>query len=129
MRVYMASMFKRRAELASYIPLLEAAGHTCTSRWLVEDHEMSYDTEADRFAREDCADVVAAHAMINFTEVMPYTDMLVGRGGRHVEFGLAVAWETPICIVGPRENVFHHLSWVVQVDDIHQAIKWLETIQ
>ena len=34
------------------------------------------------------------------------------RGGRHVEFGLALAWGKGVVVVGPRENVFHTLPQV-----------------
>ena len=39
------------------------------------------------------------------------------RGGRHVEFGLAVADEKRIILVGPRENVFHFLPVVENFRD------------
>ena len=39
------------------------------------------------------------------------------RGGRHVEFGLGLAWNKIVVVVGPRENVFHCLSDVYQFDD------------
>jgi hypothetical protein len=34
---------------------------------------------------------------------------ILATGGRHVEFGLALAQGKRVIIVGPRENVFHYL--------------------
>ena len=47
------------------------------------------------------------------------------RGGRHVEFGLALAAGKRLCIVGPRENIFHFLPRVEvfrSTDDLVGAI-------
>jgi hypothetical protein len=47
-----------------------------------------------------------ADAVIIFTEI-PNT--VLATGGRHVEFGLALAHGKRVFVVGPRENVFHYL--------------------
>ena len=53
---------------------------------------------------------MAADAVIIFTEI-PNT--ILATGGRHVEFGLALAQGKRVIIVSPvvspRENVFHYL--------------------
>jgi hypothetical protein len=49
---------------------------------------------------------MAADAVIIFTEI-PNT--VLATGGRHVEFGLALAQGKRVIVVGPRENVFHYL--------------------
>lgn len=51
-------------------------------------------------------DLESAGLVIAFTEP-PGT--AYARGGRHVEYGVAVANDLPVLIVGPRENVFHCL--------------------
>jgi nucleoside 2-deoxyribosyltransferase len=128
MRVYLAARYSRREELAGYRERLQAAGHEVTSRWLNGDHQVSDaglnlgdDPEADqftkaereRFALEDMADVIAADMLIAFTEPPRST---ASRGGRHVEFGFALAQGMLIAVVGPRENVFHCLPGVMQFD-------------
>ena len=57
-------------------------------------------------ARQDCEDLMAADTVIIFTEI-PNT--ILATGGRHVEFGLALAQGKRMIIVSPRENVFHYL--------------------
>jgi hypothetical protein len=49
---------------------------------------------------------MAADAVIIFTEIPNATP---ATGGRHVEFGLALAQGKRVIVVGPRENVFHYL--------------------
>lgn len=124
--VYLAARYSRRLELCGYAAHLEALGHTVTSRWLLGNHQAENDelhrgAAAERFAREDLADLAAAAVVVAFTEP-PRTS--TSRGGRHVEFGYALALGKPICIVGPRENVFGCL--VEQRDTFEDAVPWLE---
>ena len=116
MRIYLAARYSRREELCGYARILEAAGHEITSRWLDGGHQIPPDqeeavvrAEGERFAREDIEDVRRAECVIAFTE-QPREG--TSRGGRHVELGLALAWEKRLRIVGPRENVF---CWLPEV--------------
>ena len=90
------------------VPLLSRAellsiGDTVTSRWLDFRKMRSW---SFGIARQDCEDLIAADAVVTFTEI-PNT--ILATGGRHVEFGLALAQGKRVIIVGPRENVFHYL--------------------
>ena len=42
--------------------------------------------------------------------------VLWARGGRHVEFGMAIAAQKRIVVIGPRENIFHWLPMIEQFD-------------
>lgn len=88
-------------------------GHEITSRWIDGGHELTKEgsTEAAhheraRFADEDWHDMMAADCVISFTEEPRRTNT---RGGRHVEFGGALAAGKRCIVVGWRENVFHCL--------------------
>lgn len=132
MRIYLAARYSRREEMCVYRTSLEAMGHTVTSRWLngahqIDDtgvpigdhgeHRIECDGSADvrgadlrlKFAQEDVDDVVAADAVISFTEKPRSTG---NRGGRHVEFGIALALGKRLLVVGHRENLFHWLGSV-----------------
>lgn len=137
MRVYLAARYSRREELLGYRTDLEAAGHEVTSRWLhgahqwdplaagIESPESAIATvpiEAVRFAQEDLRDVADAELLIAFTE-RPRAN-LASRGGRHVELGLALAWDKHIVIVGPRENVFCTLPGIIQHDEWPDRAYW-----
>jgi hypothetical protein len=55
---------------------------------------------------QNCEDLIAAQTVIIFTE-KPNT--ILATGGHHVEFGLALAQNKGVIVVGLRENVFHYL--------------------
>jgi hypothetical protein len=103
MRYHLAARYARRLELRGYREQLLSIGDSVTSRWL-DFRKMP--TWSCAIARDDCEDLMAADAVIIFTEI-PNT--ILATGGRHVEFGLALAQGKRVIIVGPRENVFHYL--------------------
>lgn len=135
MKIYLAARYSRREELCAYRTELESMGHTVTSRWLNGSHQIDKsgvpigdkgeklvegdggaDTpEANRlrshFVTEDCADVQEAEIVISFTE--PPRSALGNRGGRHVEFGMAIGLKKRLIVVGYHENLFH---WLPQVE-------------
>ena len=128
MRIYIAARFSRRHECNALAQFLKSLGHTITSRWVLPDtdhvvpvgmSEQAADAERQRFAMEDFEDVKAADWCISLTEV-PRNN---SRGGRHVEFGMAIALGQVLTIIGPRETVFHHLPDVAQYETV-EDFKW-----
>lgn len=127
MKIYIAARFSRRPECNALAQKLKALGHEITSRWVLPDNDhvqptgkskQAENAERQRFAIEDLEDVKACDAMVSFMEE-PRSD---GRGGRHVEFGIGVALDKQMFIIGPRETVFHHLPGVVQYDTEEQFL-------
>jgi nucleoside 2-deoxyribosyltransferase len=109
MNIYIAGRYGRRVELTAYASELErtSSKHHITSRWLLGTHE-AHDTrytqeQARGWALDDLEDLLASDTLIAFTEESgsPY-----GRGGRHVEFGYALALGKRIIVIGPAENIF-----------------------
>lgn len=94
-----------------------------TARWINGGHEISADAGSDeqrrRFAEEDMEDLRAADVMILHN---PRACHRTGRGGRHVETGLALAHGIPVILVGEQENVFHWCSEVTPVRDFSSAL-------
>lgn len=126
MRIYLAARYSRRVELQAYRLILEQLGHEVTSRWVWEDHELAIGTPLEagvRFAREDMVDLHRCECVISFTEE-PGQAGGRNRGGRHVEFGIALASHHihRIVVVGPRENVFHYL------DQVEMHATWPEAL-
>lgn len=116
-RIYIAARFSRRPEANALARHLQSLGHTITSRWVKPDcghvlptglSRQAEDAERQRFALEDVEDVLAANWLISLMEE-PRNN---SRGGRHIEFGIAVALGHKLTIIGPRETVFHHLPQV-----------------
>jgi len=121
-KLYFAARFSRLPELVRFRDELTAAAPgygaeiEVNSRWLLGGHEWvgtaDDDIPVDRlaeFARDDIEDLMAADAMVCFTE-SPRSGP--ARGGRHVEFGYALAMGKRIIVVGYRENVFYCLPGV-----------------
>lgn len=116
MRIYLAARYSRYPEIQGYAKELEALGHTVTSRWIQGDHELRADGEAETdtwapvWAMEDYHDLLQAEVMISFTEP-PGDTPGRNRGGRHVEYGIALEAGKRCLIVGHREHVFHYLPF------------------
>lgn len=110
MNIYLAARYSRLDELCVYREEIEAAGHHVTSNWLnISGHEFETLTFDDRVATaaEDFMDIEMADAAIVFTED---EDASKSHGGKHVEFGIALALNKVAYVVGPIENVFYALA-------------------
>jgi len=130
---YLAARYGRRLELVEYADQLRELGHQVTSRWLEGQHQadtLEVDAGGEvhqvpeiacRFAEEDVEDVTFADVVVAFSEP-PRSS--ASRGGRHVEFGMALGWvlavdggRRRVVVIGQRENVFHCLSQIQVVPD------------
>ena len=116
MKVYLAARYSRIDEINGCARELEAAGHEVTAAWLYgpsRNGETANGTPASIEARpvalSDYTGVGLCDVLVSFTET-PRSH--ASRGGRHVEFGLALAWGKRVILVGPRENVFHAMPQV-----------------
>lgn len=120
-KVYLASRYSRHDEMRGVRDVLGSlAGIKVTSRWIdchtdvVGDFKESFTVEFLAEHPEKCAplgqhdldDIRAADTVISFTS----SDG--GKGGRHVEFGYALALGKRCIVIGPREHVFHTLTEV-----------------
>ena len=132
MLIYLAARYSRLEELQGYADDLRAIGHRVEARWLLGDHQIhegvdlveadsiSVPLEGRPFALDDYVDVFKADMLIAFSEEPRAGG--ASRGGRHVEFGLALAWLKQVMVVGPRENVFHTLP------SVHHFWHWSEAL-
>lgn len=140
-KIYIAARFHKRPQANELANFLQLKGHSITSRWVLPDQshvlptglsKQAEDSERERFAKEDLFDVISSDWMISLMEEPRGT----GRGGRHVEFGIALgvatcislgvtAWEKSmkITIIGPRETVFHHLPTVEHFNTVEDFKK------
>jgi nucleoside 2-deoxyribosyltransferase len=133
LKIYLASRFSDKERMAEYAEILRQDGHIVTSRWL--DETVKPDAHLDEitpeYAREvayiDLEDIDYADTFVLFT-VDPRTPTV--RGGRHFESGYAFyRWKEALIdefvVVGPRENIFHYLDGVVQLDSFEQLREFL----
>lgn len=140
-KVYLAARYSRHPEMQRYAKQLEALGVEITSRWIYGGHEMPSSGEEPcgqsaawmagtmpQWAFEDWLDVKSADLVLNFTED-PAQPQGRGRGGRHVECGLAIAWNIPCWVIGPREHIFHWLPQVQVFATWDEAVEHLAAIR
>lgn len=136
-RIYLAARYNRRLEMCGRAKDLEALDYHVTSTWICGNSPLSiiddgvslngaWREEWAEVAIEDMAQLFASHILIAFTEA---SDGPRGRGGRHVEFGMALARGMRLIVVGPRETVFHCLGSVEQYDTWDDALAQLRSEQ
>lgn len=99
MNVYFSAPFSWRESLKPKRDELIDAGITVVSSWLdTNQGEAAALAELDLFDVRQC-DV--------FVALIPPSHE--GHGGRHVEYGYALAMNKIVMRVGPRENIFYEL--------------------
>jgi hypothetical protein len=121
LRIYLAAAYSRHSEMRGVRTILEAMGYFVTSRWINGEHEVleGQSHQMNRgFAEDDWEDLMNADVCIFFSS---NGNQSRGRGGRHVEFGLALARGTPILVIGMKENVFHWLPGVEHFETLEAA--------
>lgn len=107
-KIYLAAMYSRIHDMQRVRDLLVAKGHRVTSQWI--DGREADDTMASA-AIMNLKDLLEADTLVAFS--LP-RGMMHNGGGRHVEFGLAIAFEKKVIVVGPRgEHVFHALPGIL----------------
>ena len=105
-RVYVGAPYPLRAEARVWAHALERCGLEVTAGWLTAPETTLNDAQA----RLDLVDLRRADVLL-LLNPPEWADR--GTGGRHVEFGYALAADKVIVIVGVRSNLFHHLEPVI----------------
>lgn len=118
MKIYITARWGRRDEMRSHRISLEKAGHKVNSRWLDEPDG----TPEAKAASIDLTDICMSDVLVVFSET---PDIGYYTGGRHVEFGYAIALDKRIIVIGPRENIFMHVPTVHVVSTLEEAIEFL----
>lgn len=124
--VYLASRYSNKPKMLEHAATLVSYGMEVTSRWLAESHAPSMDmVELDeatnrQIAMDDLEDVANADMMIFFCEDR---NNQPPRGGRHVEFGYALALSVRVVCIGDRENIFHYLPNITHYRDFSDFVE------
>lgn len=125
--VYLAARYSRNAEMRGYRDRLTSVGIAVTSRWIdlhggaelesaTTERLNTESGECWQFGLHDLEDIRSADALIAFSGSG-------GRGGRHVEYGYALALEMPIFLIGERENVFYCCPSVVVLPSFEDLLR------
>jgi len=127
-RIYLAACFEQQAEVRDKAIELEKLGFICTSSWRFEDGNIPpTSAHLDKCAKQDLTDLRNANYFVCLTSQASQ------RGGKHVEFGYALALDIPCLLVGRRENIFHSLTRVDFVETWNEALdlllSWQEKVK
>ncbi len=116
--IFLSSRYSRRDEMREWRTKLQELGFEVNCRWLdTEWEETQRVTSAappeyrEEFAHKDAEDVANCDCLIAFTEAPDSGGN--NRGGRHVEYGMALALGKVVVVIGYRENIFHHAKGVI----------------
>jgi nucleoside 2-deoxyribosyltransferase len=100
------------------------AGLEVISSWVTEKAVDPDDPAAAALAAaSDLDELTRAELFVCFGE--DRSAMTLGRGGRHVELGYALALEMPIVLVGSAEHVFHRHPLVRQLPNWEAALSYV----
>ena len=118
-KLYLAAPWDDRKNVnALAVELERTPGVNVVSTWhLPQDVDGSECLAAEI----DLEEVVEADALVLLSTALnggACSERLIS-GGRHVETGYALALGKQVIVVGERENIFHHLSRVLVVPDVH----------
>lgn len=121
MNIYLAARYSRHPEMQIIAKDLMLRGHTITSRWIWGEHA-AHDSalldpanrhQSALFAQDDMEDLAAAECFVSFSD-----GGTGSRGGKHAEFGMALALGKRLVIIGGAEHVFHCLPQVEHYAEI-----------
>ena len=124
MKIHLAARHERRWEMLRVASRLERAGHEVTSRWIQGG---GGEDPAITPAVEDLIDLGHADCLVSFTDDPNAIVAGAARGERHVVFGIALAAGKRVCIVSPRENIFHHLFAVERYATVAELVMGLKS--
>ena len=120
--VYLSARFHRREELNEYREALDECGVEVTSRWLTDTTPELTEGAWRELANKDREDIERAEVFVLFAEAGN-----AGGGGRHVEFGTALALRERLIVVGTAENLFQRLPEVEVVETWNDALRLIAT--
>jgi len=122
-RIYIASRYSRRDEMRDVAEQMSERGFIVSSTWLQEDYPLNMNLDGltpeqhAQIAAQDLEDITGSDIMVFFGEDQ---NNQPPRGGRHCEFGFALALGVRIYIVGERENIFHYMPDIKVVPNLEE---------
>lgn len=109
MRIYLSAQWSRRDEIEGYAVTLRDHGYEVVSRWhqeLMGDDSANSVADWAKWAGADLSDIDTSETFLAFTEPRG----TLSRGGRHVEWGYAIAVPRECVVIGPIESQFYALG-------------------
>lgn len=134
MKIYLAGRYSIRDQLKEYRDTLRMNGHEVTSRWLdfEDDNPDAFppdDGTASSHAAPELRQMVAQMDVDDVKDadaIMLFTSELGRRGGMFVEWGIAIALDKVLVLIGPEINVFQHYPGTLQYNSFEEALDFVE---
>lgn len=121
MKIYLCAQFKEQALMMQWAEQLINAGHIVTSRWLGATEEVTNSPSAHNAADIDLNDIDNSEVVISKT--LNRGDLFTG-GGRHIEFGYALAKGKRLINIGGFESVFHsQAETFTTIEEVIECLK------
>lgn len=114
-RIYLAAQFNLRYSLHPVRRQLQEHGIIVHADWLDSPGGDLADPATQAWIERDLSDLQAADVFVALSLPSQHG---WGSGGRHVEFGYALALNKPIVLVGKQENLFHWHESVIVASDV-----------
>lgn len=120
MKWYLAARYVRHSEVAQRARDLRRREQKVSSTW----HDQPFDASDNGVTMEQDAVYLQEEAWRDYAEVTRADGLILFsdepevkvRGGKFVEFGIALALKKRLVVIGRREVLFHHLG-IVEVYD------------
>ena len=129
--VFLSAPYSRKEQIRRVAQECENVGAEVISDWHLEPYSpnMTLTDVPDSFlsstACKDFHQVRCCHVFIFFAESSTTPTV---RGGRHVEFGMALCSDCEIWVIGEKENIFHHLPNIIHFANEEQCLEALEAL-
>jgi len=117
MKIYLAADYARKEEMQRVRDVLVPFGHSITSQWIDRPSAIqAFGIGGARIDTKICMEIARINMqnLYDADRLLLFTSGELSRGGRHTEFGMALAWDKPIHIIGPCEHSFHCLPSIRQ---------------
>ena len=111
----------------------EELTHEVVGEWIYVEEDGYEETKAEpagseklaAYALRDIEDVARADILVLFSEKAGSGS----RGGKDVEFGVALALGKPLIVLGGPQQIFHHLPQVYHISDTKQLQTVLDELE
>jgi nucleoside 2-deoxyribosyltransferase len=120
LKVYVAARYGRKEEARKISTALESYGFHVVSTWTKEEYppsitldELNPETLRE-IANKDIEEIRSCDALVLLSDGQKTG---VPRGGKHVEFGIAMALRKKIYVLGEAENIFQYTESASVVQD------------
>ena len=123
MTIYLAGPWIERKAVKTVANLFQERGFSLTSAWYDSQEDTLQEGDFQIQADKDCRQLLAANVFVVLNWGVSE--------GKATELGLALAWDKPCIVLGPRNssNIFHYLPEVFHAPTFEMAVKELTRLQ